>query len=240
MLYYDESEEYWDTDEPDQVWDQEAPVIEKTKKMAYVKLELNGMNYTALCDKADTVKTSMTGNAAVPNPSPTLIDLAALCQNLRDKVAAANEARAISKQATEAMMDADLALRAGLTAEARYVQTASGGVAEIILSCGMDVRSSGTIIVPPPTVGLTAKMTSYSGVVKLSWKRSTGAVTYVIDCAEMTGTTVGEWSQVLLPSKTKAEISGLTPGRTYVFRVRCVGRDNSLGPWSVPVPVMAP
>lgn len=240
MLYYDESEENWDTDEPDQVWDQEAPVIEKTKKMAYVKLELNGLNYAALCDKADTVKTSMTGNTAVPSPSPTLIDLAALCQNLRDKVAAANEARAISKQATEAMMDADLALRAGLTAEARYVQTASGGVAEIILSCGMGVKNSSGTSTPGQVTNLVATMTKYSGTVSLTYKRPGGAVSYAIDCAEMTGTTVGEWAQVLLPSKTKATISGLTPGRTYVFRVRCVGRDNSLGPWSVPVPVMAP
>jgi hypothetical protein len=240
MLYYDMSDEFWDTDEPGQVWDQEEPVIENTDNMAYVKLELNGLNYTALCNKADTIISKMTGNTAVPAPSPTLLNLTAFCQDLRDKVAASNTARAAAKAATAAMMAAQKALQDALTAEGRYVQTASNGVAEVILSCGMDVRTAGGTSVPGQTVGVVAKMTAYSGTVKLTWKRDVSAVSYVIDCAEMTGPTVGDWAQAALASKTKSNISELTPGRTYVFRVRCVGRDNSLGPWSVAVPVMAP
>jgi hypothetical protein len=125
-----------------------------------------------------------------------------------------------------------------LTCLAGFTENATQGVAAKILSAGFDVRAERTPPQPLAAPSNVKVQTNGSpGVTKLSWKLS-GADSYVVQCS-MTPEDPNSWEQVLVTTKTRAEVPGAEPGKICWFRVAGVNAIGQ-GPWCTPAqrPVM--
>ena len=111
------------------------------------------------------------------------------------------------------------------------------GVESKILSAAVQVRAVaapiGDLLAPE---NLRASFGDTAGEIDLIWDRVRGAVSYVIDCRELTATA---WTFAKNSTKSRATVTGLTPGKTYVFRVHAVGAAGD-GPFSDEATKMAP
>ena len=141
-----------------------------------------------------------------------------------------------AKQATAAKDAARLALvQAYTTARAPYVQTASNGNTDVILSSGLPVRNSRTPTgdLPPPT-GLLVVLNGTPGVMLMSWNAVAKARGYNIQYSPA-DTMEREWLPFATVNKSKYTASGLTIGKSYAFRVAANGGASAQSFWSVEV-----
>jgi hypothetical protein len=116
--------------------------------MAKPKLNLHDLTYEQKLTQTNEIKTSMTGNANFPTPTPSLPAYTALIATATTKHAEWTDTELLAKQKTVERQDAFAALDAATTQLAGYVEAASGGDAAKIESAGMDVRAPRT----PPAV----------------------------------------------------------------------------------------
>ncbi len=109
---------------------------------------------------------------------------------------------------------------------AAYVQQASGGDEEIILSSGFDVRATNTP--HPDTAGVVTNLRlsdgSVPGNVKVEWNKADDAVNYVILSSPSMDFNIDGMKGVT--TRTQKEISGFTTGTTIWIRVIALGREN--------------
>lgn len=78
-----------------------------------------------------------------------------------------------------------------------------------------------------------------SGTVLLNVTKVPGAVTYIVQACQGDPSREESWSHEWQFIKCKGnEVTGLEPGKTYYFRVRCLGHAGH-GPWSSIVSLMA-
>jgi hypothetical protein len=208
--------------------------------MAKVKLGLKDLNPDETVDLALTIKTAMTGNANFTTPNPTLTALGTLISTAQTKIAAYNSAKALADTALSDRDTAIVALRAGLTQEADYVQNITNGDQTKIESAGMSVRDAASPTGPPTQVlDLAVSAGDNDGTLDASWNPVRGAVSYEIQSSPdpITGTS---WTFRQSASKSSATITGLTSGTKTWVRVRAVGTKNATGPWSDPATKMVP
>lgn len=118
-----------------------------------------------------------------------------------------------------------------------YVQKKSGGLETKILAVGLGVKALATpigdLLAPE---NLRATFGDSAGEIDLSWDRVRGASSYLIEMRE-SGTTA--WIAAEPSTKSRSTVEGLTPGKTYEFRVRALGAAGP-GPWSSVASKMAP
>ena len=89
-------------------------------------------------------------------------------------------------------------------------------------------------VVPSTPTNLTATAASTTQV-NLSWSASTdsaGVTGYRVERCQNAGCT--NFTQIAAPTATSYADTGLTPGTTYVYRVRAVDSRGTLGPYSDP------
>jgi hypothetical protein len=184
----------------------------------------------------------MTGNAnfTTPEPAPAVFDPA---------VAALESALAtvavLETQLTEARTlrdDKRRALEGALNARALYVEQKSGGDAAKIESSGFSVQSAGspTTSLPQPQ-NLTASMGDHGGEIDLSCNAVKKAKVYEWECREhVEGAPPGAWTAVKTGTRSSITATGLTAGKKYAFRVRCLGPNDTVSPWSDEAVCMAP
>lgn len=129
---------------------------------------------------------------------------------------------------------ADAALMLLASSLLGYVDAASEGDPEKILSAGLGVRNRASKPQPlPAPVMAGSQVTQIPGELELRWSAVPGARTYLIerttDAMAATGWTNGDSA-----TKTKAIVKGLAQGNRYSFRVAAVGPLGT-GPWSEPI-----
>ena len=212
----------------------DAVPANRTKRMAKVKLNLDGLTDAELASLGTLHTTKMTGNATFPSPVPNAAGLAAVLTAFTTKqgeVAAAELALAQLYSEKEAARDA---LELALSQRGNYVEMTSGGDAALIQSAGFDVQAA-----PTPTTSLarpenvSASTGDDSGEIDVSWNRVAKARNYVVECREhIDGQVPGPWTQVKIVTRSKLTASGLVTGRKYAFRVRALGPNSVESPWS--------
>lgn len=208
---------------------------------AKVKLNFDALSVSEKIARARIIVQNMTANAAnFPHPTPALADVSAVIDAAEQAYNAALIARDISKQRTAELEQQEEALDDIASRLAGFVESASGGKEEIILSAGMDVRAPAIVSGQPPAVpsSLTATIGDKDGEIDLSWNASTNAKTYIAQVSPNPPTD-SSWAQAALVTVSKATISTLVSGTKYWFRVAAVGAGGQSG-WSDPAMKMAP
>ena len=201
------------------------------KRMAKLKLNLSTLGDDQLIQKANDLKTALTGNANFTTPLPSLASVTTLITTGQTKLTAFNTAQAVAKQTTTDKNTALDALRAALATWGEYVQLTSGGDASKIQSAGMDVQSARTPTVTPNQVAnLAITAGDNAGELDLQWDPLPNAKTYEIQTSPDPVTATSWVSQ---PSVTKSQtaIMGLTSGARMWARVRAVNAAGQ-GAWS--------
>jgi hypothetical protein len=203
--------------------------------MAKPKLNLDRLNPDEVVSLASTIKTALTGNATFTTPNPTLVALGTLITTAQTKTAAYNTARAALQTLLDDRDAAVEALRAGLRAEAAYVENVSGGDPVKIQSAGMAVRAGNA---PVGSLGQVSNLAVAAGdddgELDATWDPVRGAKSYQVQtCADPI--TPAGWKDAAPVSKSRKALTNLPSGvRTWV-RVRAIGaKEENNGAWSDP------
>ena len=178
---------------------------------------------------------------AMTGDQPLIDDLDGANTDLEAKVAAVAEARSGSSQASAALHASAKAQRDAYGNLAGHVNTVADGSDAFVLSTGYEVRATPAPR-PPLTEAPSDVRTRINGVpqnVLVLWKGLSGArnyeVQYTTDLSGATG-----WINVPeTPGGTRLNVEDLVSGTKYAFRVRGLSTGQP-GPWSIPVPQMAP
>jgi hypothetical protein len=206
--------------------------------MAIVTLDLNSRDDDDLLNFARTHIAAMTGNADYTTPDPTAVAFLALADNFEAGITAANAAIAAATTAISAKDDLRVLLENGLRGRQAYVQKESGGLETKILGAALGVKATATpigeLLAPE---NLRASFGDMAGEIDLIWDRVRGARSYIIDCREVIAGAA--WTQAKRSTKSRVTVTGLTPGKTYEFRVYAVGSAGD-GPFSETASKMAP
>jgi hypothetical protein len=201
--------------------------------MAQVKLGFRQMTVPEKIQVSKSVITLMTGNLSYPTPNPTLAAVTTAITNLEKAYEAAHDG---GKSKTAFMRTQEKALIGLIVQLTAYIQVASGGDSNIILSSGMQVRSTATPPQPLPQPEAVKVMTSSNeGEVNLKWQPIYTAVAYVIQ-QSLDGNT--NWTESGNSTKSNIAIGGLVSGSRAFFRVAAIGPKGQ-SPWSSPARGMA-
>ncbi len=197
------------------------------KKVWYiVKPGLTRVTVAALVEKGNNSVTMMTANPAFlapnPLPNPTLVAVTTAC----DKLASAQAAYEFNKGKVEKEAR-DMAyeeLKVIYRELGHYVQLASKGERDIILSAGFDtVKSPTPPIVPTVPRDVSAESTRVHGQVEVRWKASKGHRLYKVYQTEGDPTLETGWSLIAETGKVRLIVNDLTRFKTYSFRVVAIG-----------------
>lgn len=220
-------------------YDEAAAPVNPHKKMAKVRLNLQGKKDDELGPFCTNHKTKMAGNAAFPTPDPAAAVYDPLLTTFSTKLAAVQSLVDSLTQAVSEKNAARAALEAATIKRGNYVENASGGVEATILSAGFEVRAPGAPIgeLPAPQ-NLVATMGDNAGEVDLGCDRVRGAASYIWHC-RLYAQPNGPWQQVKISKRSSTTAIGLVSGTKYAFRVCAVGTEGE-GAWSDEAVVMAP
>ena len=181
----------------------------------------------------------MTGNANFTTPLPALTAITTAALALETAYNAAQTSRQTAKSLTTVQDQKSAALDLLLSQEANYVENTSGGDTGKIESSGFSVKSPATPIGPlTAPVSLTVKPSESAGTADLKWSSVRGSNSYTIQRATDPNVDTS-WIQADVATKTKATVNTMVSGTKYWFRVAGVGAAGQ-GPWSDPVPTIAP
>lgn len=193
------------------------------KKVVYiVKPGFTRVTFKALVGKARNSVTMMTGNPAFPTPNPTL----AAVTTAADALASADEAYDFtrSKLVKQERDDAFTALKNTYRDLGAYVQVASEGSKELILSAGFDVvRKPEPPALPTTPQNVLALATKYFGEIDVRWGASKGRRLYKLYQTEGDPSLESGWELIAETGKNRMLVKGLERFKTYSFRVVAVG-----------------
>lgn len=176
------------------------------------------------------VHTSMTGNAAFPNPPVTLVAFKAKTDLVETKAAAVAGARTALLMAESALQTAVDDLDIAGRAMASYVEAASMNNVETLESSGFTrVAGRQPVGILPAPENLRA-LQGQTNTCLLRWNHDRGARSWVVECAPEA---TGPWTEIYNGTRSTCVATGLTSGVQYWFRVRAIG---AAGPsdWSNP------
>ena len=217
-----------------------APPATERTHMAKAKLGLDKLNSDGLAAYAATIKTAMTGNANFTTPNPTLASVGTAITALQTKLAAYNTALAAASTALADRDAADAALRALLVQLAAYVDNVSGGDRTKIESSAMGVRNgSGAIGTLNQVQSLVVKAGAEEGSLDTSWDPTRGAIAYVLE-SSVDPITPTSWTYKMTAGRSDALVNSFASGTKQWIRVRAIGANNQMGPWSDPAAKTVP
>lgn len=193
------------------------------KKVVYiVKPGFTRVTFKALVGKARKSVTMMTGNPAFATPNPSLASVTAAA----DKLEAADDTYTFTRSKL-AKEDRDVAfadLKNLYRDLGAYVQVASEGNKDIILSAGMDVvRRPEPPVLPEAPQKVLAMPTKYHGELEVRWGASKGRRLYKLYQTEGDPTLETGWELIAETGKNRMLVKGLERFKTYSFRVVAVG-----------------
>lgn len=187
---------------------------------ARVKLGLTTLSSTELVATAQGIHDAMVGNINFPTPTPTLpVVQTAITALATANADVDNNGGKVEHQARRV---AERALRALLKQLGAYVQMASNGVEDIILSSAFGVvKRGGPIGELNPPRDLVSNITHKTGRVSMKWNRDAGT-----DSSHVYMSTKNdpfEWSLVGVTTKSRFDVNGLDPRQLYWFSVTAIG-----------------
>lgn len=199
--------------------------------MAKVKIGLSGLNGPAQTERSRHIHTEMDGNANFTTPNPTLVQVKAAIDAFE---LAYNQSRNRDTVKMEIMRLRRAEMLFIMNQLGAYVQEASGGDAEIILSSGYSIRGAN---IPHPVVAgevhdVRAFGGSSEGKELFKWEKADDAVIYIIEVAP--NNPGSDFELKGFTTKTQKEIEGFTTGNSYLVRITALGREEA-GPHSDPV-----
>jgi hypothetical protein len=208
--------------------------------MGKVKLNFRRLSVAEKIARGRQIVAAMTGNSSFPTPTPTLAEVTAALDALEQANADALEARALSKQRTAKLEEREEVVIDEVMRLVGYVDSASGGKEEVILSAAMDVRAPSLASKLPPAtpINLTPTVGDYEGKIDLLWNASQNAKSYIVQMS-LNPPTETSWVLVAIVTTSKTTVENLTSGTKYWFRVAAVGAGGQSG-WSDPATKMAP
>lgn len=193
--------------------------------------------------KAGFIIASLTNNPHFPEPwpkqAPTLAQLSDALAAYREAYHASLTRDTLKIKQREAAREALVNL---LRLLASYLEFAAAGDVSILATTGYDLRNdivrgvnSGILPAPSNFRVLHGKQ---SGTVDIHVDRLPGAASYEVQIAQGDPTVEANWKPARI-AKTGSHIAvdNLTPGQTYWFRVRAIGKDGN-GLWTDPVSII--
>jgi hypothetical protein len=198
---------------------------------AKVKMSLNSRNNENLDAFTANHITSMAGNAYYPVPLPTVAEFGAVYTDYHTKLTAWLAAQTALRDAATALEAARVQMVDSLNARAGYVQSASNGNTNAIVSSGFEVRNAPTPTGPlPPPININIDLNGVAGVMKIRWQPVDGARGYLVECSEDVQPRV--WQQIKNTTRASLFLENMELGQTYVFRIASQGGSTGQSPWS--------
>lgn len=233
MAQYDSPAVFYD--DPAVFYDALPTPTTKTKRMAKVRLGLDGYDPDGLVSFANQIKTAMTGNANFTTPNPSLATLGTEITTATTKIAAQKAAAQTALQATSDRDAALEILKSLLTSLGSYVENITLGDAVKIQSAGMNVRGAAAPLgALGPVQNLTITAGDDEGELDLAWDPVRGAKSYQIQISP-DPITPTSWTDVAPAGKSRKSLSGLERGARMWVRVRAIApKEENNGAWSDP------
>lgn len=206
---------------------------------AKVKLSLDSRNNENLAGFTSNHISKMAANAYFPSPLPTAAEFDPVYQGYQTKLNTWLSAQTALRDASTALQAARVQMDIYLNARAAYVQSASNGNVNAIVSSGFEVRSAPTPVGPlqAPTA-LLLDLNGTAGVMFLSWKSVANARGYNIQCSPA-DTMERNWQPYETTTTARYKCDGMTLGQTYAFRIAAIGGSTGQSDWSAEVVRMA-
>lgn len=207
--------------------------------MNYAKIGLDDLTVPAKIQYGRRLIAGITDNPTIfVTPNPSIAALTAKVDEMEAAYNAALAARLNAKTLTQSLEDQVDAFAVSVSLLASYVDNASAGDGAIIERAGFSLRAAPTPIGPlPAPTDLQALPGDHKGHAALRWNSIYGAKSYLIERAE-DGAEL-KWSFLASSTRREAEVNSMISGKTYWHRVAAVGAAGQ-GPWSDPVPMLAP
>ena len=201
--------------------------------IARVLLGFVRLSNDALITFARNVVVMMTGNAHFTSPFPLLADITTAVDNLATLVM---EALTGDRLKISARRDARVVLVGLMKQLAAYVQAHCQNNVTILLSSGfLAARRSGPSVMPAIPANPRLTPGPLSGSFYFRYGKVRNADNYSVLLAEAVD---GPYTDRGVFSKTRAEITGVTPGKVYFAKVRANGAKGS-SDWTEPASKMA-
>jgi len=193
------------------------------KKIQYiVTLGFDRVTVKGLVGKARNSVTMMTGNPLYPDPDPKLESITSNA----DALAAADEAYDFNRGRLE-KENRDVAfnaLKSNYRNLGAYVQVASGGDKDAIMSAGFGVRREPTRFgIPQAPLNVLAAATRFQRQLEVSWAASKGRILYKVYQTMGDPTLEEGWELIAETGKTRLLVDGLERFKTYSYRVVAMG-----------------
>lgn len=133
---------------------------------------------------------------------------------------------------------ARIEVESDLTGMAGYVETIAKGDETLLASSGFELRGAAAVLgILAAPAALTATLGDKPGAIDLSWDRTRGVRTYVVQSCDDPISDAG-WKQIALLTKSKMTVPELPAGKRTWFRVAAIGTAGQSA-WSDPVGRMA-
>ena len=205
----------------------------KVKMSLALRNNENVANYTA--NHIDR----MQSNPNFPTPMPPAAEFDPVYDDFKAKLNTWLAAQTALRDASTALTQARVQLDGYLNARAAYVQSASNGNANVIVSSGFEVRNART------PVGVLAYPTNLKlepdgalGVMFLSWTPVTKARGYNIQWSPA-DTMERNWQAYETTTQARYKCEELELGKVYAFRIAAIGGSTGQSDWSAEVVRMA-
>jgi len=203
--------------------------------MAKVKIGFSGLTVPEQVERARLIVGKMTGNIYYTAPVPALVDITAAANALET---AYNESRGRDKNKVVAKDLRRKELLFLVNQEGAYVQEASGGNEEKILSSGFDVRGANTP--HPDRAGAVSNVRlsdgSNHGIIRIDWNKADHAVMYVV--LTSLDPDFGKMQEPKgITTKTTKEVGTFEIGTRVWVKVIPFGREE-MGPGSEPLSIL--
>ena len=218
------------------------PAATPTRRMPKLKLELQLKSDEDLRGFANAHIAAMSGNAnfATPTPTAAVFDPKAAAFGAKLDEITALESDIAARRAERDALRTDL--EAALTARGAYVEMTAAGDAAKILTAGFQLKAdpSPTSSLPQPG-NLIATMGDNAGEIDLACDAVKKAKSYIWECSEHPDNAAPTpWVQAKISARSSITVTGLTSGKKYAFRVRAIGPNEVLSPWSDEAICMSP
>jgi Fibronectin type III domain len=204
-----------------------------------IKFAPSVMNATDQIKFGINENAAIDGNPLYPSPTPSVADMAAGLATAQADQAALELARTAWRNAASTAEASMANLTGMLKLRASYVQTASNGNTDAIISAGFLVRGA-----PVPVGNLGAPMNlnltlnGTAGMMYLDWTPVLNARAYNIQVSPA-DTMDRVWQPIRTSTTVRQMFENMELGKTYAFRVAAVGGASGQSPWSVEVVRMA-
>jgi hypothetical protein len=204
-----------------------------------VRLGLDSRNNQNLAGLTSNHIASMVGNAYFPTPLPPAAEFDPVYADFQSKLNAWLAAQTAQRDASTALEASRVQMVIYLNARAAYVQSASNGNTNAIVSSGFEVRAVPTPVgeLAPPT-DLKLDLNGTPGVAHLTWKSVLNSRGYNIQSSPAE-TMARNWQPYDTTTQARLKCTGLEVGKVYAFRIAAVGGNTGLSDWSAEVVRMA-